>query len=177
MKRSECRRARGVLFSAGLLTGACLLLQPNPARALPRPLSPEELEKQSDVVAGVRVLAVTCVAQEPDKANKQTLSTYQAWLQIVSVKKGEVKENETVLVTWKEIPKGPIGAAPPVVYLPGEEVMTHLKWDEKQRLYTSTYYNAKGTPTKPADGKLPEKVGEVSTARAQAGKAPEPAKD
>ena len=144
---------------AGLALGA------SAARALPAPMSAEDLEKNSDVVATVRVLAVVCTGQVPYGKTTEQTTTYQAWLQVVSVKKGDVKENQTLLVAWQDVPKKLIGPWK-VEYLPGEEVPTYLKWNAEQKAYHTTWWNAKGKPTKPATAdKLPEKDGQVIIAK------------
>jgi hypothetical protein len=146
---------------AAVLAAAGLLAVAGPARAIPRPLSPEELEKQSDAIVTVRVLGVACTGQAPAPRGK-TVPTYQAWLLVLDVKKGTLKKDETILVHWRELPRGLIGGAPPVRYYPGEEVLTHLKWDAGRRQYGSTFYNAKGKPIKmPATQRLPEKPGDI----------------
>jgi hypothetical protein len=128
-------------------------------------MTPAELEKNSDVVARVRVLAVACTGRVENKRTGQMLPSYQAWLKFLKVKKGGVKENQTVLVFWNEVPTGPrvgIGGAPPVRYYPGEEVLTHLKWQANLKMYGSTYYNARGKPDKSTGKvKLPTRPGEV----------------
>src|SRR6516162_1238829 len=85
---------------------AGLALAAGPVRAL---MSAEDLEKNSDVVATVRVLAVVCTGQAPYGKTTEQTTTYQAWLQVVSVKKGDVKENQTLLVEWQDVPKKLVG--------------------------------------------------------------------
>jgi hypothetical protein len=64
-------------------------------------------------------------------------------------------------VQWQDTPKGLVGPWK-VAYFPGEEVATHLKWDADRRVYTTTWWNAKGKPTKQADtDKLPTQPGSV----------------
>jgi hypothetical protein len=129
------------------------------AVALPAPMSPADLEKNSDVIATVRVLGVTCIGTAG--AAPREVPVYQAWLSILKLEKGAVKEQQTVLVQWKDTPKGLIGGWK-VEYFPGEEVKTYLKWDAEQKVYTTTWWNAKGKPTKPADvNKLPTEAGAV----------------
>ena len=51
-------------------------------------------------------------------------------------------------------------------YLPGEEVPTYLKWNADQKAYHTTWWNAKGKPTRAATAdKLPEKDGQVVIAK------------
>jgi hypothetical protein len=151
-------RVAGFLAVVGLAVGA------GPAPALPPPLSPADLEKQSDVIATVRVLAVTCTGQAPFGQTNERVPTYQAWLQIVEVKKGSVKPHETVVVQWQDIPKTLIGPWK-VEYWPGEEARTHLRWDADRHVYATTWWNAKGKPTRPAEvAELPGKPGQVITA-------------
>src|SRR5262249_36406267 len=159
-------RNQAPLLAASLaLTG--LLALAGPARAIPRPLSPEELEKQSDAIVTVRVLGVACTGQVASPRGKPVPS-YYAWLLILDAKKGSLTKDETILVYWREPPRGLIGGAPPVRYYPGEEVLTHLKWHTDRLVYASTFYNAKGKPTKkPPHQRLPETPGEVITVPAK----------
>jgi hypothetical protein len=131
------------------------------AVALPAPMSVAELDKNSDVIATVRVLAVACTGQA-DRGN-QKVFVDQAWLSVVKPTKGPVEARETVLVQWRDVPKDVVGPRK-VEYFPGEEVVTHLKWHAEKRVYETTWWNAKGKPTKPADfDRLPPRPGLVLT--------------
>jgi hypothetical protein len=68
---------------------------------------------------------------------------------VLEVKKGDVKPGQTVLVTWRENPKGVLGPWA-VGYYPGEEVWTHLTKRSGGATYATTWWNAKGQPIKPA---------------------------
>jgi hypothetical protein len=133
-----------------------------PVFALPAPMSDEELVEKSDLVALVRVLSVAVTSITKDETGEE-LPGYLATLQILEVKKGDVKPGGEVLVTWREIPKGVLG--PWVVrYYPGEEVWTHLTKRSGGVSYATTWWNAKGQPITPAQiTQLPTKVGETVT--------------
>jgi hypothetical protein len=148
--------------AVALTAAAYLAVFATRAAALPAPMSDADLQKNSDVIASVRVLAVACTGQVSTTRDK--VPTYQAWLSIVKATKGAVKERETVLVQWQDVPKGIVGPWK-VEYFPGEEVTTYLKWDAEKRVYTTTWWNAKGKPTRPADfeEKLPTQPGMVLT--------------
>src|SRR4029077_7419777 len=90
--------------SAGLFLFVVLVV-PGPAAALPPPMSPEELEQKSDVVATVRVLAVACAGEVKPPGSKENVPQYQAWLQVVSATKGSVKPKQTLLVEWHDLPR------------------------------------------------------------------------
>jgi hypothetical protein len=156
-----------VWSSRVLMVGTVLafLAASDTTHALPAPMSARELEEKSDVIATIRVLGVACTGYITDDKTKEKLPTYQAWVQVVKVKKGDVKPGETILIQWKDIPKGLLGPWK-VEYLPGEEVQTHLRWSEKRQDYASVWWNAKGEPTRPAEvKKLPEKQGEAVIAK------------
>lgn len=119
------------------------------AVAIEPPQSPKELRKNSDVIATVRVLAVLCLGERPFPHPGKKTPYYQAWLQVITATKGPQKPGETLIVEWQEVPQGLIGPWA-VSYLPGEEVTTHLKWNESRRAYTTTWWNAKGAPSKPS---------------------------
>jgi hypothetical protein len=111
------RRTIGLFLLASLIV--------LPALALPAPMSEQELMEKSDLVALIRVLAVTCTSTTKDEQTGEELPGYLATLKVLEVKKGEVKQGEQVLVTWGAIPKG-IQGPWAVYYYPGEEVVTHL---------------------------------------------------
>jgi hypothetical protein len=146
----------------------CVVAQP--VFAIPAPMSEAELVEKSDLLALVRVLSVACTSLTKDEQTGEELPGYLATLQILEVKKGDVKPGDEVLVTWREIPTGVLG--PWVVrYYPGEEVWTHLGKRSGGVTYATAWWNAKGQPIKPAQiTELPTKVGETVTIQ----KPPEP---
>jgi hypothetical protein len=144
---------------------AAVFLLSLPARAVPAPMSTEQLAAESDVVALVRVLAVSCTRLLRDDRTGQELPSYSARLEILNVKKGQVQAHQIVLANWDEIPTGILG--PWVVrYYLGEEVWTHLRWDELASAYASTWWNARGDQVRPPDRTdLPTVPGQVLTAK------------
>ncbi|MGV1013941.1 MAG: hypothetical protein ACOYB4_03125 [Methyloceanibacter sp.] len=138
----------------------CLFAQP--VLALPAPMSEGELLEKSDVVALVRVLSVACTSITKDKDSGEELPGYLANLQILEVKKGDVKPGDEVMVTWRAIPTGIVGPWT-VPYYPGEEVWTHLT-KRGGGTFASTWWNAKGELVKPAQStELPTTVGQMLT--------------
>lgn len=153
------RRTLGFLslFLVVLSTAPVALL------ALPAPMSDTELMEKSDVVALVRVLSVACTSVTKDEQTGEELPGYLATLQILEVKKGDVKPGDEVLVTWREIPTGIVGPWA-VRYYPGEEVWTHLTKRSGGVSYATTWWNAKGEPIEKAQTTdLPTTVGETVT--------------
>ena len=146
-----------------LLSALCLslALMTGPARAVPAPMSEQELMEKSDLIALIRVLAVTCTSIVKDEQTGEELPGYLATLKILEVRKGEVKQGEQVLVTWRAIPKGILGPWA-VYYYPGEEVVTHLTKRSGGASYASTWWNAKGDDVKAPDSRdLPTTPGET----------------
>lgn len=132
-----------------------------PALALPAPMSEQELTDKSDLVAQVRVLAVTCTSVTQDPDTGEELPGYLAQLKIVDVTKGSAKPGDVVLVTWHAIPKTAVGPWT-VYYYPGEEMVTHLTKRSGGVTYASTWWNAKGDDTKSPDTRdLPVTPGET----------------
>ena len=132
-----------------------------PALAVPAPMSEQELTDKSDLVAQVRVLAVTCTSITTDEATGEALPGYLAQLKVVEVKKGDAKPGEVVLVTWRAIPKD-VNGPWTVYYYPGEEMVTHLTKRSGGVTYASTWWNAKGDDTKSPDTReLPVTPGET----------------
>lgn len=155
------------ILSALLLS---VTLISTPARALPAPMSEQELMEKSDLVALVRVLSVTCTSLTKDAATGEELPGYLAQLKVLEVKKGEVKPGAEVLVTWRAVPKSIVGPWT-VDYYPGEEVVTHLTKRSGGASYASTWWNAKGDDVKAPDSRdLPVTPGETVVPR------PEPPK-
>jgi hypothetical protein len=149
---------RCFLSWAGLLLLASFIA--SPARALPAPMSDQELMEKSDLVALVRVLNVTCTSVTKDAATGEELPSYLATLQVREVKKGDAKKGDEVIVTWRAVPKSIVGPWT-VYYYPGEEVVTHLTKRSGGVSYASTWWNAKGDDVKPPDTRdLPVTPGE-----------------
>ena len=146
------------LVAAGIATAAL---------AVPAPLSEQELTDKSDLVALVRVLAVTCTTITKDEQTGEELPGYLAKLEIREVKKGDVKPGQSVLVTWRAVPKSIVGPWA-VYYYPGEEVWTHLTKRSNGATYGSTWLNAKSEIVKSPDIKdLPTTPGETLTPPAE----------
>jgi hypothetical protein len=137
-----------------------LALATGPARALPAPMSDQDLLEKSDLVALVRVLNVTCTSLTKDQATGEELPSYLATLQVLEVKKGDAKRGDEVIVTWRAVPKSIVGPWT-VYYYPGEEVVTHLTKRSGGASYASTWWNAKGDDLKAPDTRdLPVTPGE-----------------
>jgi hypothetical protein len=137
-----------------------LALATGPARALPAPMSDQDLMEKSDLVALVRVLNVTCTSLTKDDATGEELPSYLATLQVLEVKKGDAKRGDEVIVTWRAVPKSIVGPWT-VYYYPGEEVVTHLTKRSGGASYASTWWNAKGDDVKAPDTRdLPVTPGE-----------------
>src|SRR5262245_1606971 len=137
-----------------------LALATAPARALPAPMSDQDLMAKSDLVALVRVLNVTCTSITKDDATGEELPSYLATLQVLEVKKGEAERGDEVIVTWRAVPKSIVGPWT-VYYYPGEEVVTHLTKRSGGASYASTWWNAKGDDVKAPDTRdLPVTPGE-----------------
>lgn len=143
--------------AATLILTAFLALS---AFALPAPMSDEELMENSDLVALVRVMSVTCTSVTKDSATGEELPGYLAKLRVVEAKKGDLRPGGEVLVTFRAIPSGALGPWT-VFYYPGEEVWTHLVKREGGVTYATTWWNAKGDVVKaPKTKELPTTVGE-----------------
>src|SRR5262245_40434198 len=150
---------------AGLLLLAFLIA--SPALALPAPMSDQELMENSDLVALVRVLSVTCTSVTKDDATGEELPSYLATLQVREVKKGDAKKGDEVIVTFRAVPKSIVGPWT-VYYYPGEEVVTHLTKRSGGSSYASTWWNAKGDDVKAPDTRdLPVTPGESVVATPQ----------
>jgi hypothetical protein len=144
-----------------ILTLLSFFLLATQALALPAPMSEAELLKKSDVVAVIRVLSVSSTAVTKDDQTGEELPSYLARARLLEVKKGDVKQGDEILITWRAIPKGIVGAWT-VNYYPGEVVLTHLTKKSGGATYGSTWWNAKGDDIKaPASTELPTSIGET----------------
>jgi hypothetical protein len=151
----------GFILSAWCLS---LTLLTAAAFALPAPKSEQELMDESDLVARVRVLSVTCTSLTQDEKTGEDLPGYLARLQVLETKKGDAKKGDEVLVTWRATPKGLVGVWA-VYYYPGEEMWTHLVKRSGGASYASTWWNAKGDDLKNPDTRdLPTTPGETVVA-------------
>jgi len=130
-----------------------VVLGAGPAWAVEPPLPPQELERRSDLVTEVRVLDVVCTGYVPYGPKREGVraAKYQAWLQILRVKKGKVGVGETVIVQWTE-PEALRTGDWIVAYYPGEEVLAHLVWSPDERVYSTTSWNAKSVLRGPTKG-------------------------
>jgi hypothetical protein len=144
-----------------LLAFALLMLGSLPALALPAPMSEQELMDKSDLVAVVRVLSVSCTAITKDDQTGEELPSYLARVRVLEAKKGDAKQGDELLITWRAIPKGIVGPWA-VAYYPGEVVLTHLTKKSGGATFGSTWWNAKGDDIKaPASTELPSSIGET----------------
>lgn len=136
-----------------------LLLGTAPASALPAPMSKSELLTKSDLVALVRILAVTCTKVTKDARTGEALPSYVAKAELIEVIKGDELKGDDVMITFDAIPTGMLGPWT-VYYYPGEMVWTHLvKTDDG---YTTTWWNGRGTLVEdPMTKDLPTKPGET----------------
>jgi hypothetical protein len=140
---------------------ALALLRAAPVEAVPAPKPPEQLFAESDVVALVRVLSVTCTSLSPDRTTGEMLHGYNATLELLEVKKGGGQPGDTVSVSFKEIPKHIVGRWS-VFYYPGEEVWTHLQRNDGGNGYQTTWWNARGEALRSAvTTELPTEIGET----------------
>jgi len=151
-------RAALRLFSVIVL---CLLAQPG--FALPAPMSKSELLQKSDLVALVRILAVTCTGVSKDKMTGEDLPRYSAKAELIEIIKGEEMKGDDIAITFDAIPQGMLGPWT-VYYYPGEMVWTHLVG--RDGTYTTTWWNGRGTVVEEAMSKeLPTKPGETISLR------------
>jgi hypothetical protein len=155
--------AAGEVVNMTRIAGFLLLLigisAATPAAAIPAPMSSEELVQASDVVALVRVVAVTCVAVATSERTGEKLPSYRAELEIVEISKGELQPGDTIEVAFQAIETGLVGPWT-VWYYPGEEVWTHLR--QGDGVYETTWWNARGEPLREAGiTDLPVTAGET----------------
>lgn len=162
------------------------------AEAVPPPLSEAELEQECEVTVQVRVLGVTCIEDQEgldELGHSYRHGRYQAWVRVVKTMKArtiEVPEREgepqtkrastpvageTIVVDWVDTRYFPklFGAGDDPAYLPGEEVVTHLKWNAGTQCYRSIHWSARLEPTCQADVEaLPQTAGEHAFAKSPA---------
>jgi hypothetical protein len=129
---------------------AAMFLASAPARAVPAPMSAEELVENSDVVARVRVVSVTCEGIATDDATGEQLPFYSAELEVLEATKGNVQPGDILRVRFRTLPSGIVGPWS-VWYYPGEEVWTHLQRDDGGSGYGTTWWNARGETLREAD--------------------------
>ncbi len=144
-----------------ILTLLSFFLAATQALALPAPMSEGELLEKSDAVAVIRVLSVSCTAVTKDDQTGEELPSYLARARLLEVKKGDAKQGDEILITWRAAPKGIVGPWT-VNYYPGEVVLTHLTKKSGGATFGSTWWNAKGDDIKaPASTELPTSIGET----------------
>jgi hypothetical protein len=123
------------------------------SNALPAPLSKEQLLKQSDIIAKVKVIGVTKIGDVKNAIK------YQAWLKILKPIKGYVIVNDTIIVTWHKFDKKLIGSWA-IDYYPDEELITYLIWDRDEKSYKNISWNSVDK-IQSSGKKLPKNDGEI----------------
>jgi hypothetical protein len=149
-----------------------VFLAASPAWAIAPPLTPVELLAESDLVALVRVLSVTCTGLYypfwPDLAE---VLAYVAQLEILSIRKGSVRPGEIIAVKWEKLSDElALETTWTVAYHPGEQVWTHLQrvahkdglWLKHSSAYVNTWWNARDQTLREAESyDLPRLPGET----------------
>jgi hypothetical protein len=131
-----------------------------PAAALPAPMSDSELLQESDLVALVRVLSVTCTGVSKDERTGEDLPSWSAKAELMEVIKGEEAKGDDVTIIFHAIPTGLLGPWS-VYYYPGEMVWTHLL--REHDAYTTTWWNGRGdVVSKAVITELPTTPGETA---------------
>jgi hypothetical protein len=142
-----------------MLSMLLLCFGPQPAAALPAPMSDSELLRKSDLVALVRVLSVTCTGIAKDERTGEDLPSWSAKAELMEVIKGEEAKGSDVTISFHAIPTGLLGAWS-VHYYPGEMVWTHLVGKDGD--YATTWWNGRGdVVSKAVITELPTKPGET----------------
>ena len=142
---------------------AVALATASTARALPAPMSDQDLMDKSDLVAVVKIGSVSCTTVTKDQASGEDLPAYLAQAKVVEVKKGAAKPGDDIIITWRAVPKNIVGPWT-VDYYPGEQVLTHLVKKSGGVSYGSTWWNAKGDDiTAPPSKALPTESGQTFT--------------
>jgi hypothetical protein len=110
-----------------LLLGTALLL-PQAAHALMPPLSPEELQKESNQIVRGKVLDVVCTG-EYEETRCAKLTGYRATLEISKTIKGKRYKKLDLSFKKYDFKKGCVGS-PDTVHYPGEEALYYLRCKE-----------------------------------------------
>ncbi len=113
------------------------------AAALPAPMDEEQLLSHSNFVGEILVLGVTRVADDDKSYSNYTVASYNAWLKVDKVLKGNLKPSDTILACWHELPKlGYVGGWY-ISFQPGELAKVYMVWDEDNKCYKATSWTAK----------------------------------
>ena len=134
-----------------------------PALALAAPMSKSELLSKSDLVALVRILAVTCTGVTKDARTGEDLPSYSAKAELIEVIKGDEMKGGEVAITFHAIPKGILGPWT-VYYYPGEMVWTHLV-RQRRRLHHDVVERARQRHREGRDHRAADQPGETVSLR------------
>jgi hypothetical protein len=123
----------------------------------------EDVKKDAEVVADVRVLSAVCT--ETAGEGKMKSVTLQISLQVLENEKGPAKKNDVVVVTHKvNLPSGPgpgsygyMAAVRQFPFTPGVKGSVALRWDKERRNYAVI----SGWVPEPNNGEIPKEVGAV----------------
>jgi hypothetical protein len=140
-----------IIFS--LLFAIPVILYSIFSNALPAPLSNEQLLKQSDIIAKVKVIGVAKIGQINGAVK------YHAWLKILEPTKGSVSINDTIIVAWHKFDKKLIGSWA-IDYYPDDELLTYLIWDDNEKSYKNISWNS-AKKIQSYNKKLPINDGEI----------------
>ena len=111
--------------------------------ALPAPLSKESLLENSDFSGTIKVLGVIQVADDKEAYKGISVSSYQAWIQIITQEKGKEKILSTAIYCWHDTPSPKLMGAWSVPLNPDEMATIYAKWNEENRCYEAVSWNAK----------------------------------
>jgi len=118
---------RAASFLQAALIATALFL-PQAANALMPPLSPEELQKESNQIVRGKVLDVVCTGkQEENRCVK--LTGYKATLKVSKTIKGKRYKKLKLNFKKYDFKEGCVGS-PDTVHYPGEEALYYLRCKE-----------------------------------------------
>lgn len=121
----------------------------------------DEVKKDAEVVADVRVLSAVCT--ETSGEGKAKSVTLQLSLQVLESEKGPAKKNDVLVVSHKvNLPAGPgpgmygyMAAVRQFPFTPGVKGNVALRWDKERR----NYVVIAGWVAEPNNAAIPKEVG------------------
>jgi hypothetical protein len=142
------------------LMGTTAMLTAGPINPIVFKKKFEEARKTAEVVAQVRVLAVSCIDKAGDDGKELTL---QLALQVLQADKGPVKKGQMLTVTHLvRLPSGPgprsygyMAAVRQFPFTPGVKGDVALRWDAERR----SYLPVAGWVAEPNGAAVPAEVG------------------
>lgn len=113
------------------------------ARALPAPMDEKTMTENSDFIGKINVMGITEIEDDKNIYKNIKVKQYNAWLQILSQKKGKYDKMDTIVYCWREPPTEKLLGSWFISLKKGEKAYMYLKFNPNKTCYEALNYQAK----------------------------------